>query len=392
MSLPFMLTLLPLRRRSARREMAVLRNAVSMFNQTSFTVNALGQGVMPAPTESDSTAADPFWSAPAPSFALHPTIQTVSLPPPSKPEPLPSSSSSPSAQLNLNPLLQPGALRPQSSTPAMSAAGTFEHFADATPFSVRQATVDQYRSQLWARLAREAAYAGVATAAADDEMRAKQLALKPLFFALPAAEQKTFGPSLATSGGRLGGAASGLPHQAGPSASALIASHAAAERAESDEASAHLALLATVTQQTITTKLTSAFLEAFVAPSPSLGPSLPAKQQAVVLDADKMASVLSGKARLEVVPVDQDAPTPAKRECPSVTLERALAALSLSFGGACKARQQQQRAAAAAATAQAAADVPTATVPTTADVQAKKAIPTSGWRDFLCPKKALASA
>lgn len=354
--------------------MAVLRNAVSMFNQTSFSVNAFGQAAMSAPSTADSTASDSFWSAPAPSFALHPTIQTVSLPPPSKPEPLPSSAS----QMNLNPLLQSSALRPQPTAMSASASNTFEHFADATPFSVRQATVDQYRSQLWARLAREAAYAGVASTA-DDKTRAKQLALKPLFFTLPAAEVKTFGPSLATSSTRFGG----LPHPPGPSASALIASNAAAERAESDEASAHLALLATVTQQTITTKLTSAFLDAFVAPSPTIGPSPP---KAVVLDADKMASVLSGKARLEVVPVEQDASV-NKRECPSVTLERALAALSLSFGGACKARQQQKAAAAATASA-----TESAATPTTTDVPTYKTAPVTGWRTRFCPKKTLVSA
>lgn len=329
--------------------MAVLRNAVSMFNQTSFSVNGFAGATAPEPA-ADTSA---FWTT---NYTLNPTIQTVALPPLTKPEG--------QQQPNLNPLLQqiPSLKQLQAPPASAAAAGTFDQFADATPFSVRQATVDQYRSQLWARLAREAAYDG----AADDK-----LALKPLFFHVPAAEAKAFGPSSRASAAGAGGIFGSLyppaPAPAAPSASALIASHAAGERAQADHDSAHLALLATVTQQTIASKLSAAFLDAFVLPAPLAAPTS-AAAAARALDADKMAAVVSGKARLEVVPVD--APAPAKRECPpTIALEKALAALSLSFGGSGVCRNTKATPAAAQPPKQ------------TAGPQPKKL----SWREYICP-------
>lgn len=312
--------------------MAVLRNAVSMFNQTAFDVNGFTGSHSTAgssqqsdsspsttfPGDAFSADSQAFWQS---SFSLNPTIQTVALPPPSKPD----------TQPNLNPLLaQIPSLKQISNSLSPNTKPentTFEQFADATPFHVRQATVDQYRSQLWSRLAREAAYAS-----ADED----KLALKPLFFNVPAAEVKAFGvpSSSSTASSSRGGIFASLypPAPVASSASALIASHAASEKNASED-TAHLALLATVTQQTITSKLTSAFLDAFVVTSP-LAAAAPSTKR--VMDTDKMSSVISGKARLEVVPNTPATLRKTTSDCAaslSSGIEKALAALTLTFSG-----------------------------------------------------------
>lgn len=189
---------------------------------------------------------------------------------------------------------------------ATTQQSTFDEFAQANPFALRRETVEAYRTQLWARLAREAAY----THAAHTQQQGQQQhplvgQLKPAFFRAPTTEWDS---SLLSQKHRLAAAQASSSSSSTPSSPAATLAPTLSE----DNDAAHLALLATLAQRTITSRLASAFFEAFTPASSSFPSSSTstAEGHQHQFDADKVARVLSGRSRVTVVPID-DHPTPS---------------------------------------------------------------------------------
>lgn len=153
---------------------------------------------------------------------------------------------------------------------------TFAEWSENTPYNVK--SLDSYRMQLWSRLAREAA-ADKANVPAE---------LRPKFFVDPSS------PSARRDG------ASSAPTSAAASVSTL--------------ASAAVSATATVAS-----RLTSSFWSAFTGPSSRI-------------DGDKLADVVTGRARLAVVPSERRN-VPERVASSTDDLAHAMAGLRVATGG-----------------------------------------------------------
>ncbi|BGP16801.1 hypothetical protein JCM10213_002195 [Rhodosporidiobolus nylandii] len=196
--------------------------------------------------------------------------------------------------------------------------GTFEDFFAANPYWLRPDQLDQHRAALYGKLANNAA--GLAAAQKQQGSLSQQQLGE--YLPVPAGFRPAF--FRASSGGA--GAKVAQNHELlafqSPSTAAAAVSHQDA-LALRDASTA--AAIATAAQKTLVQRMAGAFWEAFSGASSSS--SSPLASSAVPnpqLDPKKVASVLSGQARVEVVPVS----TPKVDE-----LGAALGSLSLATGG-----------------------------------------------------------
>lgn len=325
-----------------RKEIQALKNAV--FGATQSTPAFQSTTISPAQLDATSSAASAsaplakvnrtkdagFWAGQTTSpFGGGPhNAQVHSFTTPDLIFP-PSAAMAGKPQPNLNPLFNTagptGSLFSppnfKSSLPtATTQDGTFDEFVQSTPYTLRHATVEAYRNQLWTRLAREAAYAKSAPSTNGADALAS--GLRPKFYTSSASSSSSFLP-----GSKLLGSAA--PAQSSPSMSSPATSSTPAASSAPEDTS-HLAFLATIATQSITSRLSAAFVEAFSTPAPSFA-TRPSSAPARSLDADKIASVLSGRAKVQIVPVAPAAPAAQETES---ALERALAGLSLGGGAA----------------------------------------------------------
>lgn len=273
-------------------------------------------------------------------------------------------------QPNLNPLFNSsggggGFFSPPNYKPSLPTAtsqeGTFDEFVQSTPYTLRSvvyflfssppnqpdltlslpllslthrhATVEAYRNQLWTRLAREAAFAKSNTNVYTNGADALASGLRPKFYTSPSSTTNSNSNSNSFLNAKLLPSSSSQHHS--PSMSTPTPPSLPTPTPSED--TSHLAFLAHVATQSITSRLSAAFVEAFTTPGPSftsLGSTstTATKSTQRSLDAEKIASVLSGRSVVQIVPVI--APTPTQAPTPSSSaesaLERALAGLSLA--------------------------------------------------------------
>jgi len=222
------------------------------------------------------------------------------------------------------------------------------HFVSSLPlqtkltlsFTHRHATVEAYRNQLWTRLAREAAFAKSNTNVNTNGADALASGLRPKFYTSPSSTASNNSNSNSFLNAKLLPSSSSQQHHS-PSMSTPTPPPSLPTTATTsptlNEDTSHLAFLAHVATQSITSRLSAAFVEAFTTPGPSftsLGSTstTATKSTQRSLDAEKIASVLSGRSVVQIVPVI--APTPTQAPTPSSStesaLERALAGLSLA--------------------------------------------------------------
>ncbi|KAL7415050.1 hypothetical protein BDY24DRAFT_281547 [Mrakia frigida] len=353
-----------------RREIQALKNAVFGATQTpTFNSNTISPAQLEAPFAIASTSSAPlpkvnrskdvstssnkgFWagqsSSPFGGGPFNTSVHAFTTPDLIFPS---SASLAGKQQPNLNPLFNSGGgmggglFSPPNYKPSLPTAtsqeGTFDEFVQATPYTLRHATVEAYRNQLWTRLAREAAFAKSSTTTNGADALAS--GLKPKFYNSPTSNSNSFlnGP-----GSKLLPGSSSSAHHS-PSMSTPTPPAAASSPSSSEDTS-HLAFLAHLATQSITSRLSAAFVEAFTTPGPSftsLGSTKSSTNAPRSLDAEKIASVLSGRSVVQIVPVTPS-PAPAEAPPPAVptpstassasesALERALSGLSLGGSSA----------------------------------------------------------
>ncbi|GAA5896988.1 hypothetical protein JCM5296_002675 [Sporobolomyces johnsonii] len=198
-----------------------------------------------------------------------------------------------------------------SSTNAPKSGGNspIDDLFSTNPFFLRPDLLELQRAGLYGRLAHNAA--GLAAAKKQAGPEGEKLAQLPM----PNGFRPAFFASPSLSSGKPG---KDLPPTPSSTASELLAfqspSSASHQDAESLRTSAYVASLAT---QTLLSRMTSAFVDAFAGKPEGM-------------DGEKVAAVLGGRARLQVVPVDSPSSVAAPRDVDSLGLQ--LSGLSLSAG------------------------------------------------------------
>jgi hypothetical protein len=182
--------------------------------------------------------------------------------------------------------LQPSS---QQAYPSASASSTWGGYES------RDKGVEAFNNQqqFWGRLAKETAPAAEASKPSD----ALAGLMLPKFFSSPSAAWK-LRASLPVSKPTTIASSASLP---------TTATTLCAQSSTSTSSSPQLALLATLAQNTISSRLSSAFLDAFttihLSPTSSSIPTAAPNSSARTLDASKISAVLTGKARVEIVPI-----------------------------------------------------------------------------------------
>ncbi|GAA5899145.1 hypothetical protein JCM8208_003015 [Rhodotorula glutinis] len=204
--------------------------------------------------------------------------------------------------------------------------GTFEDFFASNPYWLRPDQLDQNRAALYGKLANNAAglVAAQAKSAQQEGYLPVPVGFTPSFFRSSStspspsssstssdspASTSTAAPTKSSTAAEL------LAFQSPATAFALGVSHQdatlGAAVAEQHAALVTAARVATLARETLASRMWSAFVDAFG--GPAVGPG--AEQQRGTISADKVAAVLGGRARVEVVPVvAAPAPVPVQQQ------------------------------------------------------------------------------
>lgn len=207
--------------------------------------------------------------------------------------------------------------------------GTFEDFFASNPYWLRPDQLDQSRAALYGKLANNAA--GLVAAQAKSPQQEGYLPVPagftPSFFrssspsspsssSIDSTAPSPSSTSAATPPSKSSTAAELLAFQSPATAYALGVSHQDATlgsaAAEQHAALVTAARVATLARETLASRMWSAFVDAFA--GPAVGPGAEQQQQQRgAMSADKVAAVLGGRARVEVVPVVA-APAPVQQQ------------------------------------------------------------------------------
>ncbi|CDZ98490.1 Basic-leucine zipper domain [Phaffia rhodozyma] len=301
-----------------RREIMALKNAVSLRGSsptnTPSPLPFTGTTVNPSQLKATSSSSQPTTSAVSSS-----SIATTS----SAPQP------------NLNPLFNyhtpithiPFHMsQPVNLPTGTSQTGTFDQFIDSTPFGVRNETVEAWKNQLWTRLAREEAWGANSSVTNSG--------LKPAFWTSSASSSVTPSPS-SPPAGSLGAILVGLSYKAPSISAPPPPPYKEIEHSLTDETGHAPSSCSPGGGWTIANRLSKAFMDAFVTPTPGLTPPTPLFIQQIStgnsassssrqktdhqtshqpygssaalkaggsFDYDKLASLLAGRSRIEIVP------------------------------------------------------------------------------------------
>ncbi|GAA5931476.1 hypothetical protein JCM3775_006865 [Rhodotorula graminis] len=206
--------------------------------------------------------------------------------------------------------------------------GTFEDFFASNPYWLRPDQLDQSRAALYGKLANNAAglVAAQAKSSQQDGFLPVPAGFAPSFFrsstspsaASSAASSDLTASTSAAAPTKSSTAAELLAFQSPATAFALGVSHQdatlGAAAAEQHAALMTAARVATLARETLASRMWSAFVDAFAGPAVGPGAAAAAEQQQRgAISADKVAAVLGGRARVEVVPVVA-APAPVQQQ------------------------------------------------------------------------------
>lgn len=304
-----------------RREISALKNAVNLRRPSSdgsapspFFGNTVDPSKLQPASTSTATSTAPNDTIFSPS-TYFPFVPNPTLPPSSKPQP------------NLNPLYNTFPSLPHTFLHAhptalpsgTSQTGTFDQFVDSTPFGLRSETVDLWKNQLWTRLAREEAW---------NQAGSSSGGLKPAFWTTSAASIGGDGSVSREKKASLGGIWSSIYYRPSSILPPSVHSTPPPPYNEVEPASfthrLDMSPAESAVHQSIASKMSKAFFEAFVTPSPSLHPpsftkpahrssspsmNLIPPKPSLAFDFDKLTSLLTGRSRIEIVPNNRIAST-----------------------------------------------------------------------------------
>ncbi|GAA5993965.1 hypothetical protein JCM11641_006755 [Rhodosporidiobolus odoratus] len=205
---------------------------------------------------------------------------------------------------------------PSTSGEAKQPKGTFEDFFASNPFWLRPEQLDQSRAALYGKLANNAAGLVVAQKVAKESQSQQQPPDGQDYLPVPVGFRPAFFRSSSSSGKK----ANDLLAFQSPSAAASLSSASSSSSIDPTLPMSHqealtlrsqaalAAQVVNVAQKTLVQRMAGAFWEAFSGspPAPSSATST-TRTMPPQLDSNKIAQVLSGKARVQVVPVDSGA-------------------------------------------------------------------------------------